>query len=192
MYDNVFSKLSHLKKVGNNRWRSRCPAHDSDGQSLSLAIADDDRLLIKCHAGCGALDVLHALGCSWEDCFPEMDKHHRSLAQDFNIRPKGSIDDRVVDLAQHSKRLTERQIAEAEAASLRGGKADGFVKEIAANLPENKQWSEQLLECERELVKAEMGEKDDMRALARRYPLDPEKARIADLLAEAFMQEAEQ
>ena len=51
-----------------------------------------------------------------------MDKHHRSLAQDLNIRPKGSIDDRVIDLAQHSKRLTERQIAEAEAAALRGGK----------------------------------------------------------------------
>jgi len=155
MYDQVFSRLSHLKQVGTDKWRARCPSHDSDGPSLSLAIADDDRLLIKCHAGCGALDVLHAIGCSWEDCFPEMDKHHRSLAHDFNIRPRGSIDDRVVELASHTKGLTDRQREEAKRAVLRGGSADEFVKEIAANLPENKQWSEQLLECERELLKAE-------------------------------------
>jgi len=29
------------------------------------------------------------------------------------------------------------------------------LREVAANLPENKQWSEQLLECERELHRAE-------------------------------------
>jgi len=181
-YEQVFSKLSHLAQVGPNRWRARCPAHDSDSQSLALAVADDDRLLIKCHVGCGALDVLHALGCSWEDCFPEMDKHHRSLAQDFNIRPHGSIDDRIVELAQHSRGLTEKQVAEAEAAALRGGKPDGFLREVAANLPENKQWSEQLLECERELHRAEMGERDDMRALAAKYPMnetDEHRAAIA-------------
>jgi hypothetical protein len=84
-----------------------------------------------------------------------MDKHHRSLAHDFNIRPKGSIDDRVVELASHTKGLTDKQREDAKRAVLRGGSADEFVKEIAANLPENKQWSEQLLECERELLKAE-------------------------------------
>ena len=182
MYESVFTKLSHLKQVGKDRWRARCPAHDSDGPSLALAIADDDRLLIKCHAGCGALDVLHALGCSCEDCFPEMHKHHRSLAREFDIRPAGSIDDRVVELAQHSASLTERQVAEAEAAALRGGKADGFCQEAAINLPENEQWAEHLLKCERELLKAEMSVTDDMRVLAMQYPInetDEHRAAIA-------------
>ena len=53
-----------------------------------------------------------------------------------------------------------------------------FVSEIAANLPQNKQWAEQLLECERELVKAEMGERDDVR--------------IAELLADEFVREAKE
>ena len=194
MYDQVFSRLSHLKQVGTDRWRARCPSHDSDGPSLALAIADDDRLLIKCHAGCGALDVLHAIGCSWEDCFPEMDKHHRSIAHDFNIRPKGSIDDRVVELASYTKGLTDKQREEAKRAVLRGGSADEFVKEIAANLPENKQWAEQLLECERELLRVEMGEQDDMRALAVRYPMnetDEHRAAIAAWESQ-YMQEARQ
>jgi hypothetical protein len=182
MYDKVFNQLSHLRQVGQDRWRARCPAHDSDGPSLALAIADDDRLLIKCHAGCGALDVLHALGCSWEDCFPEMHKRHRSLAREFDIRPAGTIDDRIVDLAQHSANLTEKQVAEAEAAALRGGRPDGFCKEVASNLPENKQWAEQLLECERELIRAEMALSDDMRRLATKCPVnetDEHRAAIA-------------
>lgn len=177
-YEHVFSKLSHLSQVGPNRWRARCPAHDSDSQSLALAVADDDRLLIKCHVGCGALDVLHALGCSWEDCFPEMDKHHRSLVADLGIRPKGTVDDRIAEMATNTRGLTDKQREEAKRAIMRGGTADGFLREVAANLPENKQWSGQLLECERELVKAEMALQDDVR--------------VAALLADEFVREAKQ
>jgi hypothetical protein len=156
MYDKFLSRLSHLRKSGQNRWRARCPAHDSDGQSLAVAVADDGRLLIKCHVGCGALDVLTAVGCSWEDCFPEEQKNLRSLAREFDIKPAGSINDRIVELAKHSTGLTDKQREDAKRAALRGGAPDGFARELAANLPENKEWAQQLLECERELHKAEM------------------------------------
>jgi len=155
MYEKFFSRLTNLRSSGQNRWRARCPAHDSDSQSLALATYGG-RLLIKCHVGCGALDVLTAVGCSWEDCFSEDQKNRRSLAREFDIKPAGSIADRVVDIAQHSKNLTADQAAEVERAALRGGKPDGFCQELAANLPENKHWAKQLLECERELHKAEM------------------------------------
>ena len=155
MYEKFLSRLSHLRKSGQNRWRARCPAHDSDGQSLAVAVADDGRLLIKCHVGCGSLDVLTAVGCSWEDCFPEEQKNLRTLAREFDIKPAGSINDRIVELAQHTKNLTADQAAEVERAALRGGKPDGFATAVAANLPENKEWAQQLLECERELHKAE-------------------------------------
>jgi len=133
MYENFLGRLSHLRKSGQDRWRARCPAHDSDGQSLALAIADDGRLLIKCFAGCGALDVLTAVGCGWDDCFPQDQKNRRSLAREFDIRPAGSVNDRIVELAAHTKNLTAKQAAEAERAALRGGRPDGFCQEIAAN-----------------------------------------------------------
>ncbi|MCH1602122.1 MAG: hypothetical protein L7S57_04680 [Luminiphilus sp.] len=134
MYDNFLGRLSHLRKSGQDRWRARCPAHDSDGQSLALAIADDGRLLIKCFAGCGALDVLTAVGCGWEDCFPEDQKNRRSLAREFDIKPAGLVNDRIVELAAHTTNLTAEQAAEAERAALRGGKPDGFCKELGAKI----------------------------------------------------------
>lgn len=182
MYENFLGRLSHLRKSGQDRWRARCPAHDSNGQSLSVAVADDGRLLIRCHVGCGTLDVLTAVGCSWEDCFPEEQKNLRSLAREFDIRPAGSINDRIVELAKHSTGLTDKQREEAKRAALRGGTPDGFAREVAANLPENKEWAEQLLECERELLKAELALEDDMRVLAIKYPMnetDEHRAAIA-------------
>lgn len=48
-----------------NGWDARCPAHDDGHASLSLSTGAGDRLLWKCHAGCGQAavhDALDALG----------------------------------------------------------------------------------------------------------------------------------
>ena len=78
--------------------------------------------------------MLTAVGCGWEDCFPEDQKNRRSLAREFDIRPAGSVNDRIVELAQHTKNLTAEQAAEAERAALRGGKPDGFCSELGAKI----------------------------------------------------------
>ena len=156
MYEKFLNRLPKLRANGKDRWRAQCPAHDSNSHSLSCAIASDNRLLIKCHVGCSAWDVLQAVGCDWEDVFPEENKHDRSLIAEFGIKPAGTVADRVVDLAAHSKALTVAQAQEAERAALRGARSDGFSKQVAAQCPENKQWAEQLLSCERELHRAEM------------------------------------
>ena len=48
------------RKSGVN-WMARCPAHDDSEPSLSLREADDGRLLVHCHAGCGQRKVIEAL-----------------------------------------------------------------------------------------------------------------------------------
>ena len=134
MYEKVLSRLQHLRSTGNNRYRAFCPSHDSNSHSLALAVADDGRLLIKCHAGCGALDVLTALGCGWDDCYPEAQKNLRSLVREFDIKPAGSINDRIVELGNHTKNMTAKQVGEWERALLKGGKPDGFCQELGAKL----------------------------------------------------------
>lgn len=42
-------------------WLCTCPAHDDRTPSLSVASGRDGRLLVKCHAGCEAADILAAL-----------------------------------------------------------------------------------------------------------------------------------
>src|SRR6266849_232568 len=41
-------------------WAARCPAHDDNTPSLSLAVSDG-KLLVHCHAGCTQENVLATL-----------------------------------------------------------------------------------------------------------------------------------
>ncbi|WP_395707959.1 toprim domain-containing protein [Reyranella sp.] len=45
------------RKSGNG-FLLKCIAHDDSSPSLSIADGDDGRLLVRCHAGCDALDIL--------------------------------------------------------------------------------------------------------------------------------------
>lgn len=66
----LLSLLSGVKNTGRDKWLAQCPAHDD--RSPSLAIKQiDDRLLIRCFAGCGYLDVLAAIGLDASALFPD-------------------------------------------------------------------------------------------------------------------------
>lgn len=66
--------LTYLKKVkpsGNGRFMACCPAHEDKTPSLAIQKLDDGRILLNCFAGCGAADVVAALGLSLTDLFPD-------------------------------------------------------------------------------------------------------------------------
>ena len=42
-------------------WAARCPAHDDRTPSLSIHEADDNKVLVRCHAGCDQERVIVAL-----------------------------------------------------------------------------------------------------------------------------------
>ena len=151
------NRLDKVRQVKANQYEACCPAHHDNNPSLKVSETEDGRILIKCWAGCSALDVITAVGCEWQDLFPDGDKNYRSVASFMGIRPAGTINDRIVDIAIHTPTtgLTDSQREEWKKAELKGGEPDGFCAEVAKNLPENKQWSEQWLEFERELLKAE-------------------------------------
>ena len=51
---NIYEFLPHLAEVrqsSHNQWMARCPAHPDHTPSLSVAVGDDERILIYCHAG---------------------------------------------------------------------------------------------------------------------------------------------
>lgn len=51
------------------RWTACCPAHEDRNPSLGWTVGDDGRVLLRCHAGCRAEDVVGALGASMSDLF---------------------------------------------------------------------------------------------------------------------------
>jgi hypothetical protein len=48
------------RKAGGG-WMARCPAHDDREPSLSIRDADDGKVLVRCHAGCGQERVINVL-----------------------------------------------------------------------------------------------------------------------------------
>jgi hypothetical protein len=51
------------------RWMAKCPAHADRSPSLRIAVGDDGRVLLKCHAGCETSAVVKALGLGLADLF---------------------------------------------------------------------------------------------------------------------------
>lgn len=68
------------------RWRARCPAHGSQGRSLSVADREGT-LLINCFGGCDAGAVLGAVGLGLKDLYDApLGHHYRPTRQEWHLR----------------------------------------------------------------------------------------------------------
>ena len=68
--EKLITRLDYVKNNGQDRWIARCPAHDDKSPSLTVREVDD-KLLLYCHAGCSAYEVVSAVGLELSDLFPE-------------------------------------------------------------------------------------------------------------------------
>lgn len=68
---NIEELLPLLKNVSgsDNQYSACCPAHDDKHASLSVSKADGGRILLCCHAGCTAENIVAALGLKMSDLF---------------------------------------------------------------------------------------------------------------------------
>ncbi len=67
----LINRLDKVRETGRDRYIAKCPAHDDGDPSLSIRQLPDSRILLKCFAGCGAVDVLNALGLDWQSLMPD-------------------------------------------------------------------------------------------------------------------------
>ena len=67
--DAVLHRLEKVKRTAPDKWIALCPAHDDRRPSLSIREADDGRVLLTCWTGCGASEIVSALGLSLADLF---------------------------------------------------------------------------------------------------------------------------
>ena len=125
----ILDRLNKYRAVGEGVWLACCPAHNDASPSLSITELPDTRVLIKCHAGCGALDVLTSIGLNWSAVMPP-DNHYKSV----DHRRSDKVDDFVVELAEdakrHNKQLSQADKERYKLALKRGGKANGFAQKV--------------------------------------------------------------
>jgi len=67
----LLNRLTKVRTYGERRWMACCPAHDDKTPSLAVQELRDGRILVHCYAGCGASDVMAAMGLSLRDLFPD-------------------------------------------------------------------------------------------------------------------------
>jgi len=66
----VLERLQGVKQRSRDQWSARCPSHDDKKPSLSIKETESGHVLIRCFAGCGAHEVLGAIGLTFEDVMP--------------------------------------------------------------------------------------------------------------------------
>ncbi len=71
--NNVLSRLSKVRKTGNNQWMACCPAHDDKSPSLGINLGSE-KITMNCLAGCDFPDVLAAIDLSFTDLYPPRDQ----------------------------------------------------------------------------------------------------------------------
>jgi len=65
---NILSQLNNVKNRNKNTWQALCPVHDDTNPSLTITVTDE-RILLRCHAGCLAEDIVEKLGLNMSDLF---------------------------------------------------------------------------------------------------------------------------
>lgn len=112
--DRLLPLLQGVRRSGPGTWMARCPAHEDTTASLSIREAADGRVLINDFGGCGAVDVVLAVGLDLADLFPSRSEisYGPSRARDPDI-PRISAADvlRLLDREAFTVALVAETIA---------------------------------------------------------------------------------
>lgn len=83
--NDLVGRLEKAKRTSRDSWIARCPAHKDRTPSLTVRGLDDGRILIHCFSGCGAADVMAAIGLETADLFPApLAQHMPAVRQPFS------------------------------------------------------------------------------------------------------------
>ncbi|MFZ4773715.1 MAG: phage/plasmid primase, P4 family [Terrimicrobiaceae bacterium] len=105
----ILSRLNGVKKTLNG-WEAQCPAHDDNHASLSIAMTDDGKTLLKCQAGCDTATITKAVDMGMKDLFPskESTKSIGKIVAEYNYHDEhGTILFQCV--RYHPKTFRQRQ-----------------------------------------------------------------------------------
>ena len=129
--DELVNRLDHVRQVGPGKWISRCPAHDDRSPSLSIRELEDGRTLVHCFGGCGAIDVLDAVGLDYSALFPPDGKEFAPI---YRNAPRETVDELVIAIGKHDiaqgKRLSAADKERYREAKKRASRESDFVTEV--------------------------------------------------------------
>ena len=102
--DALLARLERVKQTGPGQWRARCPAHESEGLTLSIGEADSGAVLMHCFAGCEINDIVREVQLQISDLFPR-DKYiqHAKYAR----KPRGKDLRKIIEGCRFVAQIVE-------------------------------------------------------------------------------------
>lgn len=77
----LLSRMSKVRRRGNNKWMVSCPCHEDKHPSLSIK-DQDGVILMHCFSQqCSAADICNAIGIDIQELFPPSDNYDASQAK---------------------------------------------------------------------------------------------------------------
>ena len=72
------SRLEYVRKTGNDKYRARCPAHNSNSAKLDIKIGQNgDRIIMICRSRrCSPIDIVESVGLKAYDLRPDDPHSH--------------------------------------------------------------------------------------------------------------------
>lgn len=99
MIDKILNRLNKVKTTGSGKYKACCPAHNDSNPSLVITDTNE-KILVKCWAGCSTEEILNAMDLTWSDLF------HNSLDPDERLHRK-----QKQEIAEFKDALTILEIA---------------------------------------------------------------------------------
>lgn len=124
----LLERLTKVKRSGSG-YVALCPAHDDKEASLSLTEAADGKVLLNCHAGCSAGDVVAKVGLELADLFPKNDEP-RQVATEY---PYHDVDGAILYVVE---RLVPKSFRQKRPTSDGWSWKLGDVKRVPYRLPQ--------------------------------------------------------
>lgn len=128
----VLSRLDRVRKCGRGHIAC-CPAHEDRSASLSITGGEDGRVLLHCFAGCGAADIVAALGLEIGDLFIRRPTANMTHAERSALRERGRQAQWKAALAVLDLEATVIQIAAGQVLKNEPLNAEDFERVVLAS-----------------------------------------------------------
>lgn len=133
--DSILNRLEKVRRTGPGKWIACCPAHADKRPSLAVKLTDDDKILLKCWAGCDVESIVSAIGLTLSDLMPEKPQGYdrtRARVPRFN---RSEMFDRLLHESiilglGIRQLLSGKELSPADIESI--GKAESLIDELRA------------------------------------------------------------
>lgn len=112
--DTLLERLEAVKGK-HPSWHAKCPAHEDKSPSLHITEKEDGRILVHCFAGCGAADIMEAIGLTLRALYPHgklghympgKTRRHRKPEAEYGVQGARRMSETIADLKRQIKKLT--------------------------------------------------------------------------------------